>query len=115
MCAVRPAATLTGAGVCLLPGLGWRYSVVLVMMSNTALLVTSTFCKHTQQEEQHERAVHPGGFGTFPRSYLFHFFEVIVQLGAFGSSNLLADFLWKHKESSLTSAVTDKTGIREQR
>lgn len=35
----------------LVPGFGWRYSVVLVMISNTALLVMSTFYngKHSRE------------------------------------------------------------------
>lgn len=45
----------------LLPGFGWRYSVVLVMISNTALLVMSTFYngKHSREissSQQHTLA-----------------------------------------------------------
>lgn len=65
----------------LLPGFGWRYSVVLVMISNTALLVMSTFYngKHSREinsSQQHKLATSADAnilyvFGSFQESSKF--------------------------------------------
>lgn len=80
--------------------------MVLTSTSATALLVTSTFC----EESQCWNIRHQGRMVQAPLSsrsvacawdpYLFHLFEVIVQLGALSPANLLADqLLGRRKEA----------------
>lgn len=83
---------MCGLTVCFLPGLGCRYSVVLVMISNTALLVMSTFCratdiKHDVRDEQHHNPQQNPLTATEFKSHTVGLFTFSISLKS--SSNLV--------------------------
>lgn len=95
------------------PGFGCRYSVVLVMMSNTARDVVSTLWKGgdrraevrgtTTRDASKKQILRLLSSAGRIQPCLFHFSEVNIELRSLGPADLLAHFLQKRPQKQHVS------------
>lgn len=95
----------------LVAGFGWRYSDVLLMISTTALLVTSAFWRQRNPSQWCFLVNQNSFFRTDIllrckfACYPFEVLEVVIQLGPLCSSNLLTDHLKTQQPEQLTALL----------
>lgn len=103
----------------LVAGFGWRYSDVLLMISTTALLVTSAFWRQSNPSQWSFLVNQKKSFRTDIllrcklACYPFEVPEVFIQLGPLCSSNLLTDHLkTQQPEQLLALLLTGSCTVR---